>query len=78
MNVAASKGPTIPQRSFVAAEWRLVTMGTMPARDPNDDEDNDAEPDTIASRRLSENPTKPNKHEGSRGSSPAQISGAAR
>ena len=33
------------QRSFVAAEWRLVTMGTMPARDPNDDEDNDAEPD---------------------------------
>ena len=58
MNVAASKGPTITQRSFAAAEWRLVTMGTMPARDPNDDEDNDAEPDTIASRRLSENPTK--------------------
>ena len=58
MNVTASKGPTIPQRSFAAAEWRLVTMGTMPPRDPDEEEDNDAEPDTIASRRLSENPTK--------------------
>jgi hypothetical protein len=45
MNVAASKGPTITQRSFAAAEWRLVTMGTMPPRDPDEEEDNDAEPD---------------------------------
>ena len=47
MNVAASKGLTITQRSFAAAEWRLVTMGTMPPRDLNDDEDedNDTEPD---------------------------------
>ena len=31
--------------SFSAAEWRLVTMGTMPPRDPDEEEDNDAEPD---------------------------------
>jgi hypothetical protein len=49
MNVAASKEPTMIQRSFAVAEWRLVTMGTIPPRDPNDDddedEDNDTEPD---------------------------------
>jgi hypothetical protein len=35
MNVATSKGPTITQRSFAAAEWKFVTKGTMPPRDPN-------------------------------------------
>ena len=45
MNVATSKGPTITQRSFAAAEWRLVTIGTLPPQDPDEDEDNDTEPD---------------------------------
>ena len=45
--------PRTPENS-----WSLITVIGVPPRDPNDDEDNDAEPDTIASRRLSENPTK--------------------
>ena len=71
----------IPE-NFSGAEWRLITImgNTMPPRDPNDDDDddedeeNDTEPDDIANRRSSENPTKMNKSEGSRNSSPGLIS----
>jgi len=60
MNVTASKGPTIPQRSFAAAEWRLVTIGTMRRETPTMTRTRTTTPNrtTIASRRLSENPTK--------------------